>query len=162
MNDPGLMSGLTFAGANQANDADQDDGILWSLETAALNLTGVDLAVLTACQSAEGEVQAGEGVLSVQRAFHAAGARTVVSTVWSVQVQASLLLMERFLVNMLQKKMPKAEALHEAQVWMIAAAHGTKPGEKLPEGLTYESAKLPPIYLFPFFWSGFVLSGDGR
>jgi CHAT domain-containing protein len=161
LNDPGLWSGLTFAGANEANDPDQDDGVLWALELAAMNLTGVDLAVLSACQTAEGEVSAGEGVLSVQRAFHTAGTRTVVSTTWSVHVQASLLLVERLMNNLIKKKMPKGEALREAQAWMLAAARATKPGDRLEEP-NYESAKLPPLYMLPYFWSGFVMSGDWR
>ena len=77
---------------------DRDDGILTALELGALDLRGVDLAVLSACQTAQGESPAGgEGLLGLQRAFQTAGARSVVASLWSVDDQATRQLMARFL-----------------------------------------------------------------
>jgi CHAT domain-containing protein len=160
LDDPGLMTGLMFAGASEAHGPDQDDGILWALEVAALDLRHVDLAVLSACQTAEGEVTGGEGVMSLQRAFHTAGARAVISTLWPAQELGSKLLMERFMDNVLRKKMSKLEAMTECQRWMIRAARAYERGGT--SDLTWQSERLPSVYMLPNLWAVFVLSGDWR
>ena len=71
---PGLLSGLVLAGANLPPRPDQDDGIVTALEVASLNLHGVDLAVLSACETSLGQSAGGEGMLGLQRAFQVAGA----------------------------------------------------------------------------------------
>ena len=78
---PLLLSGLAFAGANRRLSApiDQDDGILTAEEVASLDLQGVEWAVLSAWDTGlRGDFKAGEGVLGLRRAFQMAGARTVI------------------------------------------------------------------------------------
>ncbi len=79
--------GLAFAGANERSSAgaDEDDGILTAEEVAGLDLTGLDWAVLSACETGLGVVRVGEGVFGLRRAFQTAGARTVIMSVWSVE-----------------------------------------------------------------------------
>jgi CHAT domain-containing protein len=77
---PGLLSGLAMAGANSEANAELDDGILTALEVASIDLRGVELAVLSACETGLGEVAGGEGQLGLQRAFQVAGARSVVAS----------------------------------------------------------------------------------
>jgi len=84
---PGLLSGLAFAGANHAPAEDRDDGILTALEVAEMDLSGVDLATLSACETGLGKTAGGEGVLGLQQAFQAAGARSVISSLWSVETR---------------------------------------------------------------------------
>ena len=71
---PGLLSGLALAGASRPHEPGQDDGILTALEVAELDLAGVELVTLSACQTGLGEPSGGEGLLGLQRAFQVAGA----------------------------------------------------------------------------------------
>ena len=77
---PLVLSGLILAGANHRNATapDQEDGVLTAEEVAALNLNGVEWAVLSGCDTGVGEIRAGAGVFGLRRAFQAAGARTVI------------------------------------------------------------------------------------
>ena len=123
---PGLLAGLALAGANHPTD--EDDGILTAEEVGSLNLAGVQLVVLSACETGLGKNAGGEGLLGLQRAFQAAGARTVIGSLWKVPDTATRDLMERFYDNLWTKEMGKLEALREAQLWMLR--------ERGPRGLT--------------------------
>jgi CHAT domain-containing protein/tetratricopeptide (TPR) repeat protein len=149
---PGLLSGLALSGANTPT-AD-DDGILTAEEVGTLDLSGVQLAVLSACETGLGQVAGGEGLLGLQRAFHAAGARTVIATLWKVDDAASRDLMERFYDNVWNKNMGKLAALREAQIWMLRS-RGAR-------GLTLGGRKPLDNRIPPYFWGAFVLSGDWR
>jgi CHAT domain len=84
---PLLLSGLAFAGANRRGSAkpDETDGILIAEEIAGINLEGVDWAVLSACDTGVGEIKVGEGVFGLRRAFQVAGAKTVIMSLWPVE-----------------------------------------------------------------------------
>ncbi len=95
-------SGLLFAGANVALDKETrnalpegDDGILTAKEISRLDFKGLDLVVLSACQTGLGEVT-GEGVFGLQRGFKKAGAQTIVMSLWEVDDYATRLLMTEF------------------------------------------------------------------
>lgn len=161
---PGLLSGLVLAGANRPVEPDRDDGILTALEVADLGLDGVELAVLSACETGLGDVAGGEGLLGLQRAFQTAGARAVVAGLWKVPDRATQALMSRFYENLWDKKLPKLEALRQAQLWLL---HEGRRQPQFARGLETlvedqapgrpNSARLPPS-----FWAAFVLSGDWR
>ena len=88
---PLLLSGLALAGANQRRPtrADPEDGILTAEEVAALDLDGVEWAVLSACDTGVGGIKAGEGVFGLRRAFRVAGARTIIMSLWAVEDRAA-------------------------------------------------------------------------
>src|SRR5262249_8989470 len=68
---PLTLSGLVFAGANQSGaEAAEDRGIVTAEGLIGLRLEGLELAVLSACETGLGEAGGGEGVYGLQRAFH--------------------------------------------------------------------------------------------
>ena len=85
---PLLQSGLFFAGANfhgqYADSLGIDDGILSAYEVSSLSLEGVQLAVLSACETGLGEIRQSEGVYGLRRAFQMAGVHTIISTLWPI------------------------------------------------------------------------------
>lgn len=111
-------SGLLFAGANNILTGKSlpegvDDGILTAKEISALDLRGLDLVVLSACQTGLGEIT-GDGVLGLQRGFKKAGAKTLLMSLWKVDDNATRMLMTDFYSNLVAG-MDKTEALSVAQ-----------------------------------------------
>lgn len=78
-----------------ADAAAGEDGQLQAAEVVQLRFRA-DLVVLSACDTSVGTVQGQEGIANLSRAFLLAGARNVVSTLWPVEDEATLLLMRRF------------------------------------------------------------------
>jgi CHAT domain-containing protein/tetratricopeptide (TPR) repeat protein len=160
---PALRSGLAFAGANRAAPG-QGDAFLTALEVTELDLGRVDLAVLSACETGLGRVDRGQGVLGLQRAFQLGGARTVVTSLWKVPDAATQALMAEFYRNLWEQKLPRLEALRQAQLAMIRSfdpragrldrgVGGQRPAERPGP----KEGGLPPVY-----WAAFALSGDWR
>jgi tetratricopeptide (TPR) repeat protein len=116
---PDLLSGLVLAGANRPVEEGQEDGILTALEVSQLDLSKVELATLSACETGLGQTAGGEGLLGLQRAFQLAGAKTTMASLWQVPDRATQALMSRFYENLWRRRMPKLEALREAQRWLI-------------------------------------------
>src|SRR5258706_13580437 len=81
-----MLRGRTCGGEihRQPAGPDEENEILTAEEIAALDLSGVEWAVLSACDTGLGEVKAGEGVLGLRRAFEVAGERTVMMRLWPV------------------------------------------------------------------------------
>jgi CHAT domain-containing protein/tetratricopeptide (TPR) repeat protein len=161
MANPALRSGLVFAGANYEATG-QGSAFLTAMQASELDLHRVDLAVLSACETGLGQIQGGEGALGLQRAFQLAGARTAVTSLWKVPDAATQALMTRFHRNLWEKRMPKLEALREAQLWMIQEGRkhpelGLRGGLERPEPKPNERDPVSPYY-----WAAFVLSGDWR
>lgn len=118
---PGLLSGLVCSGANgRAAGRADDDGLLTAEEIGWLDLRACDLVVLSACDTGLGRPRAGEGMMSLRRAFRVAGARTVISSLWSVPDQETAVLMDLVYRNLWQRGMARHEALRAAQLERIA------------------------------------------
>ncbi|MEV4139867.1 CHAT domain-containing tetratricopeptide repeat protein [Dactylosporangium sp. NPDC049742] len=117
LDNPLLRSGLAFAGANTwSNDGDppHGNGLLTAFEVAELDLQGTQLVVLSACDTGLGEIESGEGVFGLQRAFHLAGARTLVMSLWKVPDESTKELMAH-MYRLLAAGATRADALREAQ-----------------------------------------------
>lgn len=114
---PLLLSGIALAGANRALAATGQDGILYAIEAQDLDLEGTELVVLSACETAQGQVEYGEGVAGLVRALRTAGARHVLATLRPVEDQAALAFMRRFYRHYLAQATPDpAAALRAAQI----------------------------------------------
>jgi CHAT domain-containing protein len=74
---PMLLSGVALAEANKALRDSGEDGILYAIEAQGLNLEGTELVVLSACETAQGQIDYAEGVSGLVRAFRTAGVRYV-------------------------------------------------------------------------------------
>jgi CHAT domain-containing protein/tetratricopeptide (TPR) repeat protein len=155
---PLLLSGIVLSGANQEPKEGEEDGILTALEVSEMELPKLELVVLSACETGLGKTAGGEGLLGLQRAFAAAGARTVVASLWEVDDRTTQALMSEFYKVAWDPEsiVSRAEALRKAQLSILKEGKGRglgKKDEKLPKGET----RLPP-----FYWAAFVLSGDWR
>lgn len=123
---PLLDSGLVLAGAREAS----------ALEIAGMDLWGTRLVVLSACETARGEIKRGDGVHGLRRAFQIAGAETVVASLWRVDDAVTRDLMVRFYKGLLAGR-GRAEALRAA---MLAVR------QQHPQ---------------PYYWAPFIQLGEG-
>ncbi|MGH8609439.1 MAG: CHAT domain-containing protein, partial [Gammaproteobacteria bacterium] len=97
----------------------------------------VDLMVLSACETAEGDERAALGLAGVAVK---AGARSVMASLWSVNDASTARLVSLFFENLKDPKLSKAQALQRAQQRLLADAE----------------------YRHPFYWAAFVLIGNWR
>lgn len=102
-----------------APGAENEDGLLQIREIVDLDLDG-RMVVLSACSSARGTVLRGEGVMSLARAFFAAGAPAVIGSLWPVADEPARQLFDAFYRHLAQGA-SVAEALRSAQLEQIAA-----------------------------------------
>ncbi len=146
INNPLLLSGLALAGANNrmAAGPDEEDGILTAEEIASLDLSSVEWAVLSACDTGVGEVRAGEGVFGLRRAFQIAGARTLIMSLWPVDDEVTRAWMRELYTNRFVDGMSTIDSVHEASLALL--------NERREKGLSTH----------PFYWAGFIASGDWR
>ena len=118
---------LVMAGGNKVisriSIPDRDkDGILTSKEISQLDLRGLDLVVLSACESALGDINNG-GVYGLQRGFKKAGANAILMSLDKVDDEATKILMVEFYRNLMGGK-TKRQSLQEAQQYLRKVDHG--------------------------------------
>ncbi|MEI9909499.1 MAG: tetratricopeptide repeat protein [Bacteroidota bacterium] len=87
--DPLLRSGIVLAGANstwngQSSIPGREDGIVTAYEISQLDLGKTNLVVLSACETALGDIKGNEGVFGLQRAFKLAGVKNMLLSLWRV------------------------------------------------------------------------------
>lgn len=142
-------SGLLLSGCNHVLNHETipegvEDGILTAEEISKLDLRGLDLVVLSACQTGLGEIISGEGVFGLQRGFKKAGAKTILMSLWKVHDFATKLLMTEFYKNYCQgidKGINKRESLRQAQKTVRE----------------YKDHNGKRIFEDPYYWAGFVM-----
>lgn len=138
--EPMIRSGLVMAGANaiiaEELDVTHEDGILTAYEVSLLDLHETELVVLSACDTALGEVLDGEGVFGLQRAFKLAGADKLIMSLWNVSDQQTYQFMTTFYSYWNGESNTVAAAFYQTQ------------------------QELKEKYSRPFnpsFWAGFIL-----
>ena len=112
-----------------------NDGPLELNDVFGLDLRKTNLVVLSGCQSQRGSRTRGDDVLGLSRAFIYAGSPSVIASLWSVDDDATQQLMIAFYTH-LKEGLSKADALRSAQ------------------------GDVRHKYPNPFYWAGFVLTGD--
>jgi len=140
---PLLRSGLALAGFNTSRRGgslpyDAEDGVLTAEDVSGLNLLDTELVVLSACETGLGQVQTGEGVYGLRRAFMLAGTRGLVMSLWKVPDSETRTLMEEFYRRILRTEVSEhpADALRAAQL------------------------ALKEKHRDPLFWGAFIYEGD--
>jgi len=113
---PMTRTGLFMGGAGLANTSgmEADDGILTAQEISKMDLKGLNLVVLSACETAEGDINY-DGVFGLQRGFKKAGAQSILMSLWKVDDEATCLLMTEFYKNWIGERMTKHDALEAAK-----------------------------------------------
>lgn len=99
--DPLMRCGLLFSGANytwnnKGPENENDNGILTGKELSGLNLSKTELAVISACHTAMGDINYAEGVHGIQRALRIAGAKKTIVALWAIPDKESAEFMQKF------------------------------------------------------------------
>lgn len=140
LDDPMVRSGLALAGARTwlrlgSPPPEAENGLFTAYDALNLDLFDTELVVLSACETAGGDLIPGEGVFGLRRSFLVAGAQTVIASCWRVEDEVTEQLMLHLYRNLLAG-MGRAQALHNART-LIRRAH--------PE---------------PFYWGAFICLGN--
>jgi CHAT domain-containing protein len=114
-----------------------EDGFLQVRELYNLKLAA-NLVILSACQTGKGAIEKGEGLLGLPRIFFYSGAKSVVSTLWSINDKSTAFFMDIF-YRYLSKGNSKAQALCLTKKEMLRSK-----------------------YSHPFYWAVYILNGDGE
>lgn len=179
---PLTRSGLAFAGANTALKEgklppDAEDGLLTAQSGTMLDLTGTIIVVLSACDTALGNVSIGEGVLGLRRSIIVAGAETLVMSLWKVPDVPTSILMERFYHNLFQNQRGRTKCLEEAQAylrtlkvaqmresWLTAEAIRNVELASPASGVFLRDLSRKPDDFLPFqspsYWAAFISIGN--
>ena len=162
-----LASGIAISGANVLHRRPlRDDGLLSARELCEMNLTGVELVVASACQSAQGRVS-DEGPTGLVRGLKKAGVKTIIASLWPVNDKATMLLMQFFYDEWREGKgkdgkgCSKTRALHLAQE-RLRNIEGTPTRIR-----TYNSSTktgdyktITSSYDSPYYWAPFIIIDD--
>ncbi len=126
-----------------------EDGILTSAEIETLDLSNTDIVVLSACNTALGEVTT-EGVWGLQRAFKRAGVSTVVMSLWQVDDEATAVFMQYFYEALLSKRQSYESYVNQLNVANDYFAH------KALQAAQIRMIKHPK-YSDPYYWAAFII-----
>lgn len=157
-------SGLFFAGANRTllglkRDNLRNDGVLTAQEISLLDLRGLDLLVLSACQTGLGKVT-GDGVFGLQRGFKKAGAQTLLMSLWKVDDKATRILMTQFYKYLTEGK-SKHESLRLAQQYLrnLQVEPTSRRSKRAISSRAKRARKnkAKKEYEDPYYWAAFIL-----
>lgn len=158
-----LASGIVLAGANVAGSGNMtEDGLLSSRELCELDLSNVDLVILSACQTAQGYIS-DEGPAGVVRGLKKAGVRTVIATLWEVNDEATKIFMNAFYKAWRLSGKSKSDAMAIAQQ-TVRDYSKTNQGRRAKTltslGKTNIKISDSKPYYQPKYWAPFILIDD--
>ena len=138
---PMLRSGLILAGFNswlryEEVPDEVGDGLLTAMNIAEMDLSNTKLVVLSACETGLGDIDNGEGVFGLRRAFKIAGAKRIVMSLWKVPDKETRLLMTDFYRSFYEDEIPFYEAFRKTQLNFINNINRN-----------------------PYYWSAFIFQG---
>ena len=116
-----MAGGNSVISRNSIYDKNKD-GILTSKEISQLDLRGLDLVVLSACETALGDINY-NGVYGLQRGFKKAGANAILMSLNKVDDEATRILMVEFYRNLMNGK-TKRQSLYDAQQYLQKVDNG--------------------------------------
>lgn len=120
-----VLSGVNITAQRDSIHSKMEDGLLTALEISELDLSQLDLVVLSACQTNLGTITQ-DGVFNLPRGLKKAGAKTLLVSLWEVNDEATQKLMTIFFAN-IKNGMSKYEALHYAQKQLCTTTEFANP-----------------------------------
>lgn len=136
------LAAVGTSSTNVSGPTTDNDGYLTLAEIYGLNLSGCELAILSACDTNAGPQQRGEGVWALSRGFVVAGCRRVVASNWLVDDQAAATLVSYFCGGLAKKSAGDRD--------YAASLHAAK-----------RYVRRQPQWQSPYFWAPLVLLGPG-
>lgn len=158
-----LLSGVNSVLSGREPRKDTEDGILTAKEISRLDLRGMDLVVLSACQTALGEIT-GEGVFGLQRGFKKAGAGSLLMSLWKVDDRATEVFMTTFYDNLIAGQ-SKRQAFDNARRYLMQYRTAEKrnvvqrekdPRTRISRPVNVEK-EVEISYADPYYWAAFIL-----
>ena len=128
----------SFVAFTQKKEKVDTDELLYVKEIYAQPIQS-EMLVLSACETAVGEIKKGEGIMSLSRAFSYAGVKSLITSLWSVNDQKTADLMTHFYQNLQKKSTSKDAALQAAKLQLINESDFTAN---------------------PYFWAAFIPIGN--
>ncbi|MDE5975193.1 MAG: CHAT domain-containing protein [Muribaculaceae bacterium] len=152
---------LALTGANHLFETGQrEDGLLSAREICDLDLSNVDFVILSACQTAQGNVT-DEGAAGLVRGLKNAGVKTVMATLWPVDDRSTMIFMNKF-YNLLHQGCSKYEAFVGAQDYLKGYEKRVPLRKFSPSTLAHEQKSVynSVKYDSPYYWAPFIIIDD--
>lgn len=116
---------------------------LYGMEIYNLDLSHVKLVILSACETGDGQLVHGEGIMSLSRAFSYAGCKSAVASLWKADDQATAYITKQ-MHGYLKKGADKDIALQQAKIDYL------------------ENSEIDARYKTPAYWSNLILIGGSQ
>ncbi|HFA51004.1 MAG TPA: CHAT domain-containing protein, partial [Bacteroidetes bacterium] len=133
-NNNGSYSYLVFANKS----AEEGGGLLFAKDLYTQNIKA-DMVVLSACETGDGELKKSEGIVSLAKAFVFAGAKSVITTLWSVEDKSAKNIITDFYRSIKNGERKNVALYNAKNQFLKNNGHSFK---------------------HPFFWAGIIPFGD--
>jgi CHAT domain-containing protein len=143
--------GLMLAACNTAGESDGEmDGVWLGSEIVQSDFAGTDLVVLSACDTGIGQARMGEGIAGLRHAFHLAGARAVVASLWKANDAETSALMKDFYTALEQNQKRDVS---------LGVREGVRASLRKAKLKRISDRRQANLATHPVFWAAFDVSG---